>query len=77
VPWIGTLALVPVFIVTVYPMPAWPTNIAPYCFVVLLILGFGYMQWLQARSPESLRRGATMLVGSPIDEAGDVDWGRE
>jgi amino acid transporter len=77
VPWIGTLALVPVFIVTVYPVPAWPTNIAPYCFVVLLIFGFAYMQWLQSRSPESLRRGATMLVGSPIDEAGDVDWGRE
>jgi len=75
VPWIGTLALVPVFCVTVYPMPTWPTNIAPYCFVVLLILGFGYMQWLQSSNPESLRRGATMLVGSPIDAAGDVDWG--
>jgi len=74
VPWIGTLALVPVFFVTVYPMPAWPTNIAPYCFVVLLIVGFGYMQWLQSRNPESLRRGATMLVGNPIDAAGDVDW---
>jgi len=73
-PWIGTLALVPVFFVTVYPMPAWPTNIAPYCFVVLLIVGFGYMQWLQSRNPESLRRGATMLVGNPIDAAGDVDW---
>ena len=75
VPWIGTLALLPVFFVTVYPMPAWPTNIAPYCFVVLLIVGIGYMQWIQSRNPESLRRGATSLVGSPIDAAGDVDWG--
>jgi len=74
VPWIGTLALVPVFFVTLYPVPAWPTNITPYCFVLLLITGIGYMYWLSSKSPEALQRGATMLVGSPIDEAGDVEW---
>jgi amino acid transporter len=76
VPGIGTLALVPVFCVTVYPVPAWPTNITPYCFVTLLVVGIGYMQWLSSRDPEVLRRGATSLVGRPIDAVGDVDWTR-
>ena len=74
VPWIGTLALVPVFFVTVYPIPGWPTNITPYSFVLLLVAGVGYMYWLCSRDPEALGRGATKLVGSPIDAAGDVDW---
>src|SRR6202167_2733183 len=45
-PWIATLALLPVLFVTIYPVPAWPYNIAPYLFAVALMLGFGYMQWL-------------------------------
>ena len=76
VPWIGTLALIPVFFVTVYPVPAWPTNITPYCFVTLLVVGIGYMRWLSSRDPQALRRGATSLVGRPIDAVGDVDWTR-
>jgi len=76
IPWMGTLALVPVFFITVYPVPAWPNNITPYCFVALLLGGVGYMYWLVARAPEALQRGATMLVGNPIDAAGDVDWDR-
>ena len=74
IPWVGTLALVPVFFVTIYPVPAWPYNVAPYFFVVALVLGFGYMQWREARHPGVLRRGATMLVGHRTDAEGDVDW---
>ena len=74
IPWIGTLALVPVFFVTIYPVPAWPYSVAPYFFVVALVLGFGYMQWREARNPGVLRRGATMLVGHRTDAEGDVDW---
>lgn len=74
VPWIGTLALVPVFFVTVYPVPDWPVNITPYLFAVLLLFGIAYMYWLLWREPDALSRGATMLVGSSIDAAGDVDW---
>ena len=40
--------------VTVYPVPAWPYNIAPYFFVVSLVAGFGYMQWLELRHPGAL-----------------------
>jgi amino acid transporter len=73
-PWIATLALLPVLFVTVYPLPAWPYNIAPYVFVGALVLGFGYMQWLETRKPGALRRGATMLIGSRSTAEGDVDW---
>ena len=32
-PWIGTLALLPVLFVTVYPRPPWPFNLTPYVFI--------------------------------------------
>jgi L-asparagine transporter-like permease len=73
-PWIGTLALLPVLFVTVYPVPSWPYNITPYVFIVALIAGFGYMQWREARNPGALRRGATVLVGARRDDEGEVDW---
>ena len=76
VPWIGTLALLPVLFVTIYPVPSWPYNITPYLFVVALIMGFGYMRWQEKRNPGVLRRGATMLVGRRTDAEGDVDWDR-
>ena len=73
-PWIGTLALLPVLWVTVYPVPPWPFRITPYLFVAALIVGFAYMQWRERRNPGALKRGATMLVGRPGDAEGDVDW---
>jgi amino acid transporter len=73
-PWLGTLALLPVLFVTIYPVPSWPYNITPYLFVVSLIIGFGYMKWRELRNPGALRRGATMLVGSRSDAEGNVDW---
>jgi amino acid transporter len=73
-PWIGTLALLPVLFVTVYPVPAWPVSITPYIFIVTLIIGFAYMVWRESRHPGVLRRGATVLVGSRSDAEGDVDW---
>ncbi len=68
-PWIGTLALLPVLFVTVYPQPSWPYNITPYLFVAALLAGYAYMQWIEARDPGTLSRGATMLVG---DETADL-----
>jgi amino acid transporter len=73
-PWIATLALLPVLFVTVYPVPEWPYSLVPYLFVAALLAGFGYMQWLKARNPGALLRGATMLVGSRSTAEGDVDW---
>jgi amino acid transporter len=73
-PGIGTLALLPVLWITVYPVPPWPYRITPYLFVAALIVGFGYMQWRERRHPGALKRGATALVGRPADAEGDVDW---
>jgi len=73
-PWIGTLALLPVLFVTIYPVPAWPYNITPYLFLAALVGGFIYMQWLESRKPGALGRGATMMVGSRSTAEGDVDW---
>jgi amino acid transporter len=74
IPWLGTLALLPVLFITVYPVPTWPYNITPYIFAVIFLIGFGYMLWLQSRNPAALSRGATMLVGNSLDARGDVDW---
>lgn len=74
-PWIGTLALLPVLFITVWPIPAWPFNLTPYFFIAALIVGFAYMTWRESRNPGSLARGATMLVGRVGNADGDVDWG--
>jgi amino acid transporter len=73
VPWIATLALLPVLFVTVYPEPSWPYNITPYLFLAALLVGFAYMQWREWRNPGALRRGALMLIrsgGSAEGESG-------
>jgi amino acid transporter len=66
VPWLGTLALLPVLFVTVYPEPPWPYNMTPYLFLVSLVVGFACMQWREWRNPGALQRGAMMLssIGS-------------
>jgi amino acid transporter len=74
VPWAATLALLPVLFVTLYPVPAWPYNIAPYLFLAALLAGFGFMHWLEARDPGALVRGATMLAGGRSTAEGEVDW---
>lgn len=63
-PWVATLALSPVLFVTIYPVTPWPYNITPYLFSILLLVGFGYMQWRELRDPGVLRRGAAMLAHS-------------
>ena len=73
-PVVGTLALLPVLWITVYPVPPWPYRITPYIFIAALLVGFGYMMWRERRTPGALQRGATALVGRVEDAAGDVDW---
>ena len=73
-PWVATLALLPVLFVTVFPVPDWPYNVAPYMFLGLLVAGFGYMLWLERCKPGALQRGATMMVGNRSDDKGGVDW---
>jgi amino acid transporter len=65
-PWLGTIALVPVLVVTLYPVPAPPENIAPYLFLAGMVVGLLYMQWLEFHKPGALSRGATLLVGRGV-----------
>jgi amino acid transporter len=73
VPWIATLALLPVLFVTVYPQPSWPYNITPYLFLVAMLVGFAYMRWRESRNPGALRQGATVLVRNPELAEGEVE----
>lgn len=73
-PGIGTLALLPVLWTTVYPYPGWPNSLTPYIFIAVLLIGAGYMIWLERRRPGALQRGATQLVGHATDKQGDVEW---
>ncbi|MGB7464857.1 MAG: APC family permease [Candidatus Acidiferrum sp.] len=72
VPWIATLALLPVLVVTVYPQPAWPYNITPFLFLISLLVGFAYMQWRESRNPGALSRGAMMLIRSGGTSEGEL-----
>ena len=72
VPWVATLALLPVLFVTVYPVPSWPYNLTPYLFLAALLGGFAYMQWREARTPGALLRGAMILVGSGGSAEGEA-----
>ncbi len=76
VPWAATLALVPVLFITLYPLPDWPYDLAPYLFIAGMLAGLVYMRSREARDPGALERGATMLVGTLSDAQGDVDWDR-
>lgn len=51
VPWLATLALIPVLFVTIFPQPDWPYNLTPYLFLVALLAGFAYMHWRESRNP--------------------------
>jgi amino acid transporter len=52
VPAVGTLFLIPVTVVTVWPIPAYPNYLMPYLFVVLMITGLAVMIVLGWRRPE-------------------------
>jgi amino acid transporter len=67
VPLVGSLLLLPVTVVTVWPIPKYPLNLMPYVFVVLMIVGFTVMKVLEARQPELLAQRS-----SDKDLKGDV-----
>jgi hypothetical protein len=60
------LALLPVLFVTIYPEPSWPYNLTPYLFLAALLMGFGYMKWLEFRNPGVLGRGAATIADTPL-----------
>jgi amino acid transporter len=64
VPLIGTLLLIPVLVVTVWPIPPYPLNLTPYLFVSLMIVGFVVMKVVEVRRPGALAQGRSMLIST-------------
>ena len=62
VPLVGTLLLIPVLYITVYPVPAYPINLTPYIFIALLIVGFVAMLVIATRRPAALDQESTLLI---------------
>ena len=62
VPLVGTVLLIPVLYVTVYPVPAYPINLTPYVFIALMVIGFVVMLIIAARRPEALDQESSMLI---------------
>jgi amino acid transporter len=69
VPCAASLFLLPVLVVTIYPLPPWPYSLTPYFFLILLVGGFAYMHWREARYRGTLRRGALMIAQGGSEEA--------
>jgi len=69
VPWVATLALLPVLFV---PSIRFPLALQPDSVSVpdIAHLGFAYMEWREWRNPGTLNRGAMMLIrgGAPERE---------
>src|SRR5712692_7011802 len=72
VPLVGTLLLIPVLYVTVYPVPAYPINLTPYVFIAIMVIGFVVMLIIAARRPEALDQESTMLIRT-VETATEAD----
>ncbi len=72
VPLVGTVLLIPVLYVTVYPVPAYPINLTPYIFIALMVVGFVVMLIIAARRPEALNQESSMLIRT-VETATEAD----
>ena len=68
-PVLGTLLLLPVMFVTIWPIPPYPLNLTPYIFVAMMIVGFVVMKVLEVRRPQALAKGSAMLISTVETEA--------
>lgn len=75
VPIVGTLLLLPVMFVTVWPIPAYPFNLTPYIFVALMLIGLVAMLVLLARRPQALTQESSMLISTVQGEAEEPQAG--
>lgn len=54
---------------TVYPVPAWPYNVLPYVFLILLAIGVAYFLALRQLAPARLAQIEADLIGSAASPA--------
>ncbi len=64
VPVVGTLLLIPVMFVAVWPIPPYPLDLTPYLFLSLMIVGFVVMKVVEVRRPGARAQGSSMLIGT-------------
>jgi amino acid transporter len=62
VPILGTLLLLPVAFVTLWPVPSPPLNLAPYLFLLLMGIGMAMLRILEIRRPEAFARNRMLAV---------------
>jgi amino acid transporter len=76
-PVIGAVIFAAAWYGSVYPVPIAPINATPYVVVVWLLLGIGFVVWLNNRRPEAIERIGTILgeEGGTLVEALDDDGG--
>ena len=72
VPIVGTVLLLPVAFVTVWPVPTYPFNLTPYLFIALVVIGYVVMKIVEARRPEALAKGSSLLI-STVDIGPEFD----
>ncbi len=75
VPIVGTLLLLPVMFVTVWPIPAYPFNLTPYIFIALMLIGLVAMLVLLARRPQALTQESSMLISTVQGDSEEAQVG--
>jgi amino acid transporter len=75
VPIVGTLLLLPVMFVTVWPIPAYPINLTPYIFIAMMLIGLVVMFVLLARRPQALTQESSMLISTVEGESEEPQAG--
>jgi amino acid transporter len=62
---LGVLALAYVFYANVFPIPAFPLNVLPYCFIAAMAVGIAGYLVLKARRPAVAERAGTYADDAP------------
>jgi amino acid transporter len=60
VPAVGTLALLPVIVVTLLPIPDYPLYLTPALFAAMMLLGFVVMKMIETWRPGALACGGAI-----------------
>jgi amino acid transporter len=72
VPAVGTLALLPVIVVTVQTVPDYPLSLTPALFGALMVIGFVAMKIIEVRRPEALARAGSSAEPGRDQEASPI-----
>jgi amino acid transporter len=69
-PILGCLALLPALYTTVWPIPAYPIDLAIYVYIAWMVIGAAGLVWIIRRRPDALSRGLTVMVMKGATDVG-------